>query len=670
MIFLVIIFIFVVNNIYAATLGEVPFIRLTNDTCDKNITYITTNIYTLLGGGAWVDGGDYLYPNSTFADNIEVRGYIKAFNWTNVTITESQITDFGTYLTSTQINNSYALISSIANFVTSTQLNESYALNVTLQQYIDWISGNNTYVKLDAINNSYAQIDQDESFAGNVEAVEFKGKFNWTSGDDWNIFDSSTLTFNESKLETQFFNVNTIEVITGTPQGAITDIQSYNNIPYNVSEVSSDLELRLNFTGINSFNEIIVRYKSPEEVGGTHVMAIQMYNLVDESWEDYGELPNSEIYHILEFGVFDADDHIDSTGTVQLRFYQDEGIPAKTHKHEFDWVTISKGFGTPTGEEVDPHAIYKDGSTQLTDNWPAGDFNITTQSFIGDGTYLTGLTNHTLEVWNTWGEWFYNQTSSAIDWVLSQSYIPNTNVAFTNETQTFAEIQHFAKNVSFADNITVGDNVFYVDSSSGRVGIGTTSPSSKLHVYNGDVNFSNATDQQFFFDSGSGRVGIGTSSPDSVFHIKANFPGWVGNNYAGQIIIQNPADTVFSNVVISAYESDGDGNPDQQLWYLGSSSTGNSDINFLNRRNSKLQLGTDGTYRMTILGNGNVGIGTSSPTHTLNVLGTLNVTGNTLFEENITMDRNYFCLDSGCTQFMCANSTTIAIVNNVTGVSC
>jgi len=48
------------------------------------------------GGGAgdkWVDGGDYIYPNTTFADNINVFGYIGANNWTNVSITESQISD-------------------------------------------------------------------------------------------------------------------------------------------------------------------------------------------------------------------------------------------------------------------------------------------------------------------------------------------------------------------------------------------------------------------------------------------------------------------------------------------------------------------------------------------------------------------------------------------------
>ena len=113
----------------------------------------------------------------------------------------------------------------------------------------------------------------------------------------------------------------------------------------------------------------------------------------------------------------------------------------------------------------------------------------------------------------------------------------------------------------------------------------------------------------FNVDTTNERVGIGTDSPDSAFHIKANIPGVVGNNYAGQIIIQNPANDVTSNVVITAYESDGSGNPDQQLWYLGSSSSSNSNIIFLNRRNALLQFGTNDNTQMTILGNGDVGIG-------------------------------------------------------------
>ena len=121
--------------------------------------------------------------------------------------------------------------------------------------------------------------------------------------------------------------------------------------------------------------------------------------------------------------------------------------------------------------------------------------------------------------------------------------------------------------------------------------------------------------------STGGKVGIGTDSPDSALHIKAGTSGTVGSHAAGQLIIQSPTDSVLANAVITAYESDGDGNPDQQLWYLGSSSGSNSHVTFLNRRNANLTLGTNGSTRMTILGGGNVGINTTTPDAKLQVVG-------------------------------------------------
>ncbi len=122
-----------------------------------------------------------------------------------------------------------------------------------------------------------------------------------------------------------------------------------------------------------------------------------------------------------------------------------------------------------------------------------------------------------------------------------------------------------------------------------------------------------------------GYMGIGTGTPSSAFHIKAGLPGVVGSHFAGQLIIQSPTDSVLSNVVITAYESDGSGNPDQQLWYLGSASGANSDITYLNRRNSLLTLGTNNIYRITILGNGDVGIATATPDELLHVNGKIKV---------------------------------------------
>lgn len=142
----------------------------------------------------------------------------------------------------------------------------------------------------------------------------------------------------------------------------------------------------------------------------------------------------------------------------------------------------------------------------------------------------------------------------------TDTYFTPTNVAFLNETQSFTELNHFAENVSMADNLTVGADVLYVDSSTGRVGIGTSSPISKLEILgtsdvdgfsyvntlfngsttvtqvllssadklagfelvasDGDFNFYNGLVKSMTIDT-TGKVGIGTSSPGSALDISS-----------------------------------------------------------------------------------------------------------------------------------------------------
>lgn len=103
-----------------------------------------------------------------------------------------------------------------------------------------------------------------------------------------------------------------------------------------------------------------------------------------------------------------------------------------------------------------------------------------------------------------------------------------------------------------------------------------------------------------------GKLGVGTTLPKSSIHIKANTPGSVGNSFAGQLIIQTLVDDVNSNVVITGYESNLSGNPDQQLWYIGSTSGSNQDIAIINRRFGRLFFSTNNLERVGIAENGNV----------------------------------------------------------------
>lgn len=216
----------------------------------------------------------------------------------------------------------------------------------------------------------------------NVTASWFKGYFNWETTDAWSSFNGSLFDFNESQLETVYFLANATQVVTGTGAGTLANIQTYNRTTYNVTEANSDFELRVNFTGITEFTTLLVRHKTSVVAG--HTAVVQIWDYGDSAWEGYGVLSEQTTSSMQTFGVYDDSEHIDG-GIVQVRFYQDEGVPNTAHIHQFDWVGISKGFGTPVGTEIDPYALYKDGTVPLDANWNQSSYNLTstTSWFLG-----------------------------------------------------------------------------------------------------------------------------------------------------------------------------------------------------------------------------------------------------------------------------------------------
>ena len=163
-----------------------------------------------------------------------------------------------------------------------------------------------------------------------------------------------------------------------------------------------------------------------------------------------------------------------------------------------------------------------------------------------------------------------------------------TNVACTNIHETFTE------NVTFAKNISVDGNTLYVDSNNDRVGIGTTSPGYNL-VVNGSAG-SLAFDMSGTIDGNPYLRAFDSSGSPTNF----NFAGgafFTGNLYGSNF---------------------GDGSTNKQWLKLTDTTT---------------SLWTNGSERVTVLNNGNVGIGTSSPQQRLHVNGsilangTINATG-------------------------------------------
>ena len=240
------------------------------------------------------------------------------------------------------------------------------------------------------------------NFTGNVTAQYYNGInistlalnsniINYTSDEIWiNKNSSNAFNFNSSKLSTIYYNATQSVAIAGTIDGgtlADTNHQDgkYDGVTFNFSEVSATpgLDLRINFTNITSFNQGVMRYKTASGLSGAYPI-IQMWNYDTSTWEDYPPVAQSITFATITQPVFDSAEHV-SNGVAQMRIYK--ATKGNTgNKYYVDWIAISKGFGTPSGEEVDPYSFH------MNQNLNNSGYNISADYFIGDGSLLTGIT--------------------------------------------------------------------------------------------------------------------------------------------------------------------------------------------------------------------------------------------------------------------------------------
>lgn len=189
---------------------------------------------------------------------------------------------------------------------------------------------------------------------------------------------SNSFNFNDSKLSTIYYNATQSGAVAGTiNRGSLGDTQhpdgKYDGRTFNFTEVSGSpgLDLRINFTGIDSFNQGIMRYKTSSLSGNYPI--IQMWNYDTSAWEDYPSVGESLTFSTITQPVFDATDHV-SGGIAQMRIYKAGNGNINNHYY-VDWISVSKGFGTPSGEEIDPYSYHKNTNIDL------GSYNITTTGY-------------------------------------------------------------------------------------------------------------------------------------------------------------------------------------------------------------------------------------------------------------------------------------------------
>ncbi len=210
------------------------------------------------------------------------------------------------------------------------------------------------------------------------------------------------------------------------------------------------------------------------------------------------------------------------------------------------------------------------------------------------------------------------------------SYQTVTGSSDGNDLTYRAYQNHIFKNTTGASSSTDGTERMRI-TSSGSVGIGTSSPSDKLHV-EGDIRVNNAIESagnlNLEAENGSMRFQTGSGSPTERMRIDSS--GNVGIGNTNPTIKLDVQDT--SGVIGRIQSTSGDAqlniavpNANEGILAFGDASNYRASIKANTSDAITFQTGSSLTERMRISSAGNVGIGTSSPDGKLHVAGTLTI---------------------------------------------
>ena len=160
----------------------------------------------------------------------------------------------------------------------------------------------------------------------------------------------------------------------------------------------------------------------------------------------------------------------------------------------------------------------------------------------------------------------------------------------------------------------------------------------------------NGTDLYF----SGGKVGIGTTSPSELLHVKGT--GYIHHSVGGikfDGVTTEASNQYVRSTILSSRDGDLEWDSTNDVWTLGSTSNSNDFAAIIHRSYGQLSFYTgnasafsslsnsdfrDQHERLTILGNGKVGIGTTTPDQKLTVEGKIRSTDN-LISNGLTIGK-------------------------------